>query len=154
MNNANAITKTTDNKLLVIPRVLAGLPMLGFGVLHFVKPDHFREIMIASGIPMVDVNLYAAPTALVIGGVLLLLGLFSRVGGLLGIATMAVAIYSTVILSGMAVADLPGGLTEIPKVPPLPLPVVVTVASLVVLVLGGGAWSLDWKNQSKQAAKD
>jgi uncharacterized membrane protein YphA (DoxX/SURF4 family) len=154
MNNANAITKTTDNKLLIIPRILAGLPMLGFGVLHFVKPDHFREIMIASGIPMVDVNLYAAPAALVIGGVLLLLGLFARVGGLLGIAAMAVAIYSTVILSGMAVADLPGGLTEIPKVPPLPLPVVVTVASLVVLVLGGGAWSLDWKNQSKPAAKD
>jgi uncharacterized membrane protein YphA (DoxX/SURF4 family) len=154
MNNVNAITKTTDNKFLVVPRILAGLPMLGFGVLHFVKPDHFREIMIASGIPMVDVNLYAAPTALVIGGVLLLLGLFARVGGLLGIATMAGAIYSTVILSGMAVADLPGGLTEIPKVPPLPLPVVVTVASLVVLVLGGGAWSLDRKNQSKQAAKD
>jgi uncharacterized membrane protein YphA (DoxX/SURF4 family) len=154
MNNANAITKTTDNKLLIIPRILAGLPMLGFGVMHFVKPDHFREIMIASGIPMVDVNLYAAPAALVIGGFLLLLGLFARVGGLLGIAAMAVAIYSTVILSGMAVADLPGGLTEIPKVPPLPLPVVVTVASLVVLVLGGGAWSLDWKNQSKPAVKD
>jgi uncharacterized membrane protein YphA (DoxX/SURF4 family) len=154
MNNANAITKTTDNKLLIVPRILAGLPMLGFGVMHFVKPDHFREIMIASGIPIVELNLYAAPAALVIGGVLLLLGLFSRVGGLLGIATMAVAIYSTVILSGMTVADLPGGLTEIPKVPPLPLPVVVTVASLVVLVLGGGAWSLDWKNQSKPAAKD
>jgi uncharacterized membrane protein YphA (DoxX/SURF4 family) len=154
MNNANAITKTTDNKLLIIPRILAGLPMLVFGVLHFVKPDHFREIMIASGIPMVDVNLYAAPTALVIGGVLLLIGLFTRVGGLLGIATMAVAIYSTVILSGMAVGDLPGGFTEIPKVPPLPLPVVVTVASLVVVVTGGGSWSLDWKNQSKQAAKD
>ena len=154
MNCCNAITKTTNHKLVIVPRLLAGLPMLGFGVLHFVKPDHFREIMIASGIPLVDVNLYAAPAALVLGGVLLLLGLFTRAGGLLGIATMAVAIYSTVILSGMAVADLPGGLTEIPKVPPLPLPVVVTVASLVVLVLGGGAWSLDWKNQSKQAAKD
>ena len=149
MKNINPITKTTSSKLQLIPRVLAGLPMLGFGMIHFVKPDHFREILLASGIPMVNVNLYAAPVALVIGGVLLLLGLFARVGGLLGIATMAGAIYSTVVLSGMAVADLPAGLTEIPNVPPLPLPVVVTVASIIVLVRGGGHWSLDLKNQSK-----
>ena len=147
--NTNPITKTTNSKLLLIPRLLAGLPMLGFGMIHFVKPDHFRDILLASGIPMVNVNLYAAPIALVIGAVLLLLGRFARVGGLFGIATMAVAIYSTVILSGMAVADLPTGLTEVPKVPPLPLPVVVTVASLIVLVRGGGHWSLDLKNQSK-----
>jgi uncharacterized membrane protein YphA (DoxX/SURF4 family) len=149
MNNMNTLTKTTGSKLLLIPRVLAGLPMLGFGMMHFVKPDHFRDILLASGIPMVNVNLYAAPVVLVIGGVLLLLGLFARVGGLFGIATMAGAIYSTVILSGMAVADLPTGLTEIPEVPPLPLPIVVTVASLIVLVRGGGHWSLDWKKQSK-----
>tara|TARA_R110000850_G_scaffold49672_22_gene122336 strand:- start:583 stop:1029 length:447 start_codon:yes stop_codon:yes gene_type:complete len=147
--NTNPITKTTNSKLLLIPRLLAGLPMLGFGMIHFVKPDHFRDILLASGIPMVNVSLYAAPVALVIGAVLLLLGLFARVGGLLGIATMAVAIYSTVILSSMAVADLPIGLTEVPTVPPLPLPVVVTVASLIVLVRGAGHWSLDLKNQSK-----
>jgi uncharacterized membrane protein YphA (DoxX/SURF4 family) len=149
MNNMNAITKTTGSKLLLIPRVLAGLPMLGFGMMHFVKPEHFREILLASGIPMVNVNLYAAPVALVIGAVLLLLGLFARVGGLFGIATMAVAIYSTVVLSGMAVADLPAGLTEVPGVPPLPLPIVVIVASLIVIVRGAGHWSMDWKNQSE-----
>ena len=134
--------------------MLAGLPLLGFGVLHFVKPEHFREILVASEIPMIEINMLAAPAAEAIGGLLLLLGLYARVGGLLGIATMAVAIYTTVLLSGMTVADLPGGLTEIPKVPPLPLPVVITVASLVVVVLGGGAWSLDWKNQSEHSSKD
>jgi putative oxidoreductase len=154
MNNANAITKTTDNKLLVIPRILAGLPLLGFGVLHFVKPDHFRDILIASEIPLIEMNMYAAPAAEALGGILLLLGLYARVGGFLGMATMLVAIYTTVVLSGMAVADLPGGLTEIPAVPPLPLPVMISVASLVVVALGGGAWSLDWKNQSKPAGED
>jgi hypothetical protein len=39
-------------------------------------------------------------------------------------------------------------LTEVPTVPPLPLPVMVAVASLIVVVLGGGAWSLDRRNQS------
>ena len=116
--------------------------------MHFIKPDHFRKILIASQIPLVELNMYAAPAAEAIGGILLLLGLFARIGGVLGIATMAVAIYTTILFSGMSVADLPGGLTEIPKVPPLPLPVIVTVASLVVVVVGGGAWSLDLKNQS------
>jgi uncharacterized membrane protein YphA (DoxX/SURF4 family) len=145
------LTKTADHKFMIVPRILAGVPLLGFGVLHFVKPEHFREIMVASEIPMIELNMYAAPAAEAIGGLLLLLGLYARIGGVLGIATMLVAIYTTFVLSGMAVADLPGGLTEIPKVPPLPLPVVITVASLVVVVLGGGAWSLDWRNQSSQA---
>jgi uncharacterized membrane protein YphA (DoxX/SURF4 family) len=150
MSTNSLVTKTTDHKFVIVPRLLAGLPLLGFGLLHFVKPDHFREILIASKIPMIELNMYAAPAAEVLGGLLLLFGLYARVGGLLGIGTMAVAIYTTIVFSGMAVADLPGGLTEIPKVPPLPLPVMITVASLVVVVLGGGAWSLDWKNQSSQ----
>jgi hypothetical protein len=61
---------------------------------------------------------------------------------------MAVAAYSTMALSGLTVADLPAGLTEVPKVPPMPLPVMVAVASLIVVVLGGGAWSLDRRNPS------
>jgi uncharacterized membrane protein YphA (DoxX/SURF4 family) len=154
MPQLSLITKTSEHKFAIIPRVLAGLPLLGFGALHFIKPDHFREILIASEIPLVELNMYAAPAAETIGGILLLLGLYARVGGVLGIATMAVAIYTTILFSGMSVADLPGGLTEIPKVPPLPLPGIVTVASLVVVVVGGGAWSLDLKNQSSPTAKD
>jgi uncharacterized membrane protein YphA (DoxX/SURF4 family) len=88
MNAISAITKTTNNKITIVPRVLAGLPLLGFGVLHFVKPGHFRDILLASDIPMVELNVYAAPVAEVLGGLLLLLGLYARVGGLLGIATM------------------------------------------------------------------
>ena len=148
MDYCNLVTKTSGHKFVIFPRLLAGLPMLGFGLLHFVKPEHFREILIASGTPMVAVNMYAAPCALALGGLLLLVGLYARLGGILGIATMAVAFYSTVVLAGMAVADLPDGLTEVPKVPPLPLPVIVAVASLVVVMLGGGAWSFDRRGQA------
>jgi uncharacterized membrane protein YphA (DoxX/SURF4 family) len=153
MCKISAVTKTADRKIMLIPRLLAGLPMLGFGVMHFVKPEHFREILIASGIPMVELSAIAAPLALILGGLLLLLGLFARIGGLLGIATMVVAIYSTVVLSGMTVDNLPAGLTEVPFVPPLPVPVIVTIASLVVVVMGGGGWSLDWRCQSCQASQ-
>ncbi len=148
MPNDNVLTKTSGYRVVIVPRVLAGLPLVGFGILHYLKPSHFQDILIASEIPMVELNVYAAPLFEVLGGVLLLLGLYARVGGLLGIATMGVAFYSTVVLSGMTVADLPEGLTEIPKVPPLPLPVMVAVTSLVVVILGGGAWSLDRRRQA------
>jgi uncharacterized membrane protein YphA (DoxX/SURF4 family) len=148
MKSDNVLTRTAGHKFVIVLRLLAGLPLLGFGLLHFVKPDHFREILIASDIPKVGLNMYAAPLAEALGGLLLVLGLFARIGGILGIATMAVAAYSTVALSGLTVADLPAGLTEVPEVPPMPLPVMVAVASLIVVILGGGAWSLDRRNQS------
>ena len=71
-----------------------------------------------------------------------MLGFYPRIGGLIGAASMVVALYSTVVLSKLTVDALPGGLTEIPVVPPLPLPLVVLVCSLVVVALGGGAWCL------------
>lgn len=150
MSKTYPITKTTDHKIAIISRIIAGLPLVGFGVLHFVKPAGFQNILIASGIPLVELNVYAAPVAEVIGGVLLLFGFYARVGGVFGMATMLVAIYTTVVLSGMTVETLPGGLTEVPQVPPLLLPVMATIASLVVIILGGGTWSLDWRNQSSQ----
>jgi uncharacterized membrane protein YphA (DoxX/SURF4 family) len=135
-------TNSTGNILRLIPRLLAGLPLLGFGIMHFIKPDHFHDILVASGFPMVGISMYAAPLAEVLGGVLLLLGLCARLGGILGVATMLPAIYATVALSKMTVENLPGGLTEVPSVPPLPLPVIVTLASIVILFLGAGKWSV------------
>ncbi len=136
------MSKTKSSKLLILPRLLAGLPLLGLGVKHFIDPGHMKSILIASGIPMVDVNVFAAPAGEVLAGVLLLLGFYPRIGGLIGAASMVVALYSTVVLSKLTIDTLPGGLTEIPFVPPLPLPAVVLVCSLIIVALGGGAWGL------------
>jgi uncharacterized membrane protein YphA (DoxX/SURF4 family) len=149
MDTTHPIAKTTDHKLVIIPRILAGLPLVGFGVLHFLKPEGFQNILVASGIPLVSLNMVIAPAAEVLAGVLLLLGLYARVGGALGITTMLVAIYSTVVLSSTTIETLPAGMMAVPHVPPLPLPVMIIVVSLVVVVLGGGTWSLDLKNQSE-----
>jgi uncharacterized membrane protein YphA (DoxX/SURF4 family) len=119
---------------MLLPRLLAGVPLVAFSVMHFMNPEHFRNILSAAGVPMVELNVWAASAAEMLGGVLLLTGYFARVGGLLGIGTMAPAILATVKLAGLASA---------PKVPPLPVPILVLVASAVVLVLGGGAWSAD-----------
>jgi uncharacterized membrane protein YphA (DoxX/SURF4 family) len=135
--------KTKNSKFLMIPRLLAGLPLLVIGVKHFIDPGHMKSILIASEIPMVDVNVFAAPAGEVLAGVLLLIGFYPRIGGFIGAASMVVALYSTVVLSKLTVDTLPAGLLEVPFVPPLPLPLVVLVCSLVIVALGGGAWRLN-----------
>ena len=129
---------TTPRKIMLLPRLLAGLPMVFFGVNHFMNPQHMRDILTAGGVPMVEMNVWAAASALVLGAVLLLTGFFARVGGLLGVVTMVPAIVVTVRLAGVP---------DPPFVPPLPVPIVVLLASAVVLVLGGGAWSVDAHRQ-------
>ena len=134
------LRRTTPRKIILLPRLLAGVPLVVLSAMHFMNPQHFRDILTAGGVPMVDVNVWAASSAEMLGGVLLLTGFFARVGGMLGVGTMVPAILTTVRL-----ASLP----DSPLVPPLPLPILVLVASKVVLVLGGGAGSVDaQRNQS------
>jgi uncharacterized membrane protein YphA (DoxX/SURF4 family) len=128
------LRQTRPRKILLLPRLLAGLPLVAFSAMHFMNPQHFRAILTAGGVPMVDVNVWAASSAEMLGGLLLLTGFFARVGGLLGVATMLPAILTSVRLAGVP---------DAPMVPPLPLPTMVLLASTVVLVLGGGAWSGD-----------
>lgn len=109
------------------------------------NPGHFRDILTAASFPMVDANVYAASITELIAGLLLLSGLFTRVGGFLGVATMVPAIYATFKLASLTAETLPSGLEEVPFVPPLPLPIVVTVASIAAIILGGGGLSLDYK---------
>jgi uncharacterized membrane protein YphA (DoxX/SURF4 family) len=132
------LQQTTPRKIVLLPRLLAGLPLVVFSAMHFMNPQHFRDILIAGGVPLVEVNVWAASSAEMLGGVLLLTGYLARVGGLLGIATMVPAIVTTVKL-----ASLP----DRPVIPPLPLPIMVFVASTIVLVLGGGAWSGDARSK-------
>jgi uncharacterized membrane protein YphA (DoxX/SURF4 family) len=128
------LRQTTPRKIILLPRLLAGVPLVAFSTMHFMNPQHFREILTASGVPMVDVNVWVASSAEMLGGLLLLSGFYARVGGALGVGTMVPAILTTVRL-----ASIPNA----PKVPPLPLPIIVLLASAVVVVLGGGAWSGD-----------
>jgi uncharacterized membrane protein YphA (DoxX/SURF4 family) len=128
------LRQTTPRKFILLPRLLAGVPLVVFSAMHFMNPQHFRDILTAGGMPMVEVIVWAASSVEMLGGVLLLTGFFARLGGLLGIGTMVPAILTTVRLAGVP---------DAPMVPPLPMPIMVFVASTVVLVLGGGAWSGD-----------
>ena len=137
------IQQTSDAWYPLIPRLIAGGILTFFSVMHFGNPGHFRDILTAAGIPMVDLNVYAATATEFVAGLLLLSGFYTRVGGFLGIATMLPAIYATIKLASLTPETLPAGLEAVPFVPPLPLPIVVTVASIAAIILGGGRFSVD-----------
>ncbi len=137
------LQQTTDKPFPIIPRLIAGGILTFFSLKHFGDPQHFANIMTAASFPMVDLNVWAASATELLAGILLLTGLFTRVGGLLGIATMVPAIIATLTINGLDPQNLPGGLKEVPFVPPLPLPIVTMVTSLVALVVGGGKFSVD-----------
>ena len=139
----NKLQQTTDKAFPIVPRLIAGGILTFFSLKHFSDPGHFANIMTAAGLPMVDLNVWAASATELIAGILLLSGFLTRLGGLLGIATMVPAIIATLTIAGLDPENLPGGLTEVPFVPPLPLPIVTMVTSLIALVLGGGKFSLD-----------
>ena len=137
------LQRTTDNPFPIVPRLIAGGILTFFSIKHFGDPEHFRHIMTAAGFPMVDLNVWAASATELLAGILLLSGFFARIGGLLGIATMIPAIIATLKIAGLDAGNLPGGLTEVPFVPPLPLPIVTMVMSVIVLAVGAGKFSID-----------
>lgn len=134
---------TNHKPFQLLPRIVAGGPLLVLGLLHLIRPENFRNILVATDFPMVELNLYAAPVAEVVAGVLLLFGLYARVGALLGIITMLAAIYATAVVQKLDAATLPGGMHEIPFVPPVALPVVVLLSCITILWFGAGKPSMD-----------
>ena len=55
---------------------------------------------------------------------------------------------TTLKIAGLNVENFPGGLTKILFVPPLPLPIITPVASVVAIIIGGGKLSIDKKMTS------
>ena len=143
--------QTTDKPFPIGPRLIAGGILTFFSLKHFGDPQHFANIMTAAGFPMVELNVWAASATELIAGLLLLSGFFTRVGGMLGIATMVPAVIATLTIAGLDPENIPGGLTAVPFVPPLPLPIITMVMSLIALIVGGGKFSIDKKMTAKRS---
>ena len=143
--------QTTDKPFPIGPRLIAGGILTFFSLKHFGDPQHFANIMTAASFPMVELNVWAASATELIAGLLLLSGFFTRVGGMLGIATMVPAVIATLTIAGLDPENIPGGLTAVPFVPPLPLPIITMVMSLIALIVGGGKFSIDKKMTAKRS---
>ncbi len=122
-------------RLLLIPRVIAGLPLLAIGLMHVIADGYgMRPLVEAAGLPAAALLSPVAVAVEVVAGALLLLGAFARVGAALALPAMAVAAYAHV-----AIEEWPNAGGE----PPLALPVIVALAAAVILARGAGAWSVD-----------
>ena len=106
-------------KHLFFIRLIAGVVLLFFGILHFIRPENFEDILVATNVPFIEFNLYFVPI------------------------TMIVATVSTVQLMRMSPDDLPDGLTQVPFSPPIFIPIIVGLMAIYLIFRGAGAWGID-----------
>ena len=132
----SCLRKTDQSKISIAPRLIAALPLIAIGIGHFADPATFRLFLEGAGIPMVDLNLIVAPAVEVVAGLLLLLGLFARAGGVAAAATMVVALYTHMVID-------PSTLPDTVAMPPIILPLAVLASALWIAYAGAGRWSLD-----------
>ena len=133
--NLSILRKTTPDKSIVAPRLIAALPLLVFGSFHLTGMSPLFEILRRAGIPFPEVNFYLAPILMVLSGLSMGVGYYARLGALTGAGAMVVASYSKLVIE-----EWPG-----PMEIPLLLPLVVLAGCVIVLVKGPGAWSSDLK---------
>jgi len=133
MSRLHSLRHTGAQRWLIVPRLIAALPLAVFGLFHLTGMSPLMQILERAGIPFPSINFYVAPLVMVIAGLSLGAGFYARVGAILGATAMVVAAYSKLVIE-----EWPGSVE-----PPLALPIVVFAACGTVLWLGAGAWSAD-----------
>lgn len=129
------VRRTKNAKWVIIPRLVAALPLVVFGSFHLTGMSPLLEILRRANIPFPEVNFYLAPIVMVLSGLSMGIGFYARIGALTGSIAMLAAAYSKLVIE-----DWPG-----PMESPMMLPIGVLAACVAVLVKGPGAWSLDLK---------
>lgn len=128
------VRDTQAHRHILIARLVAGVPLVVMGLAHvFVSDAAMRPMVEAAGFPFPGVIAPIGVAMQIVGGLLILVGLWARVGALLGVVTMLGAVYAHI-----AIETWPAG-----QGPPDALPVVTLLGSAYVLWRGAGLWSLD-----------
>ncbi len=132
------LSKTSNDKLAGVLRLLLGFVFFMAGVLKMVVPtlgDAFAGQLVAANIPFYGLSLYAVPVVETILGITLLFGLHARLSAVVAAVIMLVAVYVHLVVDDSALFPL----QPIEPVGPL----VLLVALLYVLWKGAGSWSMD-----------
>tara|TARA_R110002072_G_scaffold150953_2_gene299783 strand:+ start:20655 stop:21125 length:471 start_codon:yes stop_codon:yes gene_type:complete len=144
----NALTHTTNHKHIAILRILAGAPLLMFGLMHLTGASPMQPLVEAAGLPMPGLTAIAAPIAQVIAGLILLSGAYARIGALLAIPVMIGGLVTNFKIPNdqwptpsdtepniMVPGTEPAMLT--------PIAIVVILLSIYIVIKGAGPWSID-----------
>jgi uncharacterized membrane protein YphA (DoxX/SURF4 family) len=137
-----------EDKWLVLPRLMAGSVFLWEGILKFVYANQGVGRFTKLGFPLPGLTAGGIAVWEIIGGLLLLAGLFTRVVAMVFVVEMVVAILSTKVALFLGTSPLP-----LPPAPPKAgiWAVLHEVRSdwaqlltcLFLFTSGAGAWSAD-----------
>lgn len=138
------IRNTNRNNFVGIIRIMLGIIFLMTGVMKLTMPEYgeaWSIQLIEAKIPLYAFNYWFIPVFEVVLGLSLLIGYYAKIGALLVLPLMLVAIYVHLTVMN------PGAFPAQPQEPYIPI-AVITMA-LLVLVKGGGSWSNDLKSDNK-----
>ncbi len=132
---------TSNHKMAGAIRIILGLMMCMTGLMKLLVPSlgaAFADQLAAAQIPLPELNVIVVPGIEVLVGVALIAGYYSRVAALILAGIMIVATYVHLAVHDPSLFPLQ------PEAPIIPL-MVIPLTSLL-LIRGGGAWSLDLKS--------
>jgi len=144
----NTLTHTTDHKHIAILRILAGAPLLMFGLMHLSGAAPMKPLVEAAGLPMPELTAIVAPIAQIIAGLILLSGAYARIGALLAIPVMLGGLVTNFKIPNdqwPTPSELDPNIIELGTEPAMltPIAVVVILFSIYIVIKGAGPWSID-----------
>jgi len=135
------LRRTSDDSFAGAIRMALGVLFLMTGVMKLAVPmlaDAFSGQLVASGIPMIWLAVWAVPIIEIGAGLVLLIGAFTRVVALVIMGIMSVAAYVHMVVDDPSMFPLQ------PNEPVVPL-VVMAMATYLVW-RGGGSGSIDLRD--------
>jgi len=136
------LRQTLPNKFVGIIRIFLGVIFMMTGTMKLTLADYgaaWSIQLIEAEIPFYAFNYWFVPVFEVILGIVLFLGYYSRIGALMVLPIMLVAIYVHLTVSN------PGAFPSQPQEPYMPIAVI--ILAFFVMKKGGGNWSMDMKSQ-------
>lgn len=153
----NALTHTTNHKHIAVLRILAGAPLVMFGIMHLSGAAPMKPLVEAAGLPMPEMTAIVAPIAQLIAGILLLAGALARPGALLAIFVMLGGLVTNFKIPNdqwPTPSELDPSIM-VPGAEPAiltPLAIVVILLSAYIILKGAGPWSVDARCASKSGS--
>jgi uncharacterized membrane protein YphA (DoxX/SURF4 family) len=138
------LRQTFPNKFVGIIRMMLGVIFFMTGTMKLAFADFgnaWSIQLIEAEIPLYTLNYWFVPIFEISLGIVLLLGYYARIGTLMVLPVMLVAIYVHLTVNNPA---------AFPAQPQEPfIPVAVFIMALIVIKKGGGNWSMDLKSSKK-----
>ena len=137
------LRQTFPNKFVGIIRIMLGIIFIMTGTMKLTLADFgaaWSIQLIEAEIPFYTLNYWFVPVFEICLGIFLLVGYYSRIGALMALPLMLVAIYVHLTVNNPA---------AFPAQPQEPyIPIVVIIIALIVIKKGGGNWSMDLKSSN------